>query len=326
MIFMYRNLRLLLFYIIFLPGFVVYAQETGYGPGYQLAMIGNPGITGSEGDGYIRLSYMNLFPGNSYNLHSAFFSYDGYFPSLHGGAGLYISDNYLGGIVNDLKGGLSYAYFFQAGRDLYFSSGLSASCYHRGYSFADAVLPDQIDPLGGSVLPSGEVITEEGRTIFDLGTGLVFYTGRISGGLAVNHLAEPDLSVNDIEEGKLKRRLFLHMTADFDLGSGKKLRIQPLGFIEMQKNYSSATAGAVLVINYLSVSSLINADNGKNLDLQTGFSVDAGIINIFYSYRFNLLSGQNLLPFSLLHHAGMGLRLNNVDKRKTIKTINFPKL
>ena len=301
-------------------------QEAGYGPGYQMTMAGNPAVTGSEGDGYVRLSYMNLYPGNAYNLHSAFISYDSYFPSLHGGAGLIISDDYMGGIMNDLKGNLSYAYFFQADKDLYFSAGLSASFYHRGCSFGGAVLPDQIDPMRGIVLSAGETLAEEGRTIFDLGTGFVFYTGRISGGLAVNHLAEPDLSVSDLAEAKLRRRLFLHFTGDFDLGSGKNLKIHPLGMFEIQENYLSGGVGAVLEINYLSVSSLLLANNGKNLDVQTGFSVNTGRTSIFYNYRFNLLSGQNLLPFSLFHHTGMAFRLNNVDKRKTVKTINFPKL
>lgn len=269
---------------------------------------------------------MNFYPGNAYNLHSAFFSYDGYFPSLHGGAGLFISNDYLGGIVNDFKGGLSYAYFFQAGKDLFFSSGLSASFYHRGYSFSGAVLPDQIDPLGGVVFPAGEILSSQGHTIFDLGTGFMFYTGRIYGGLSVNHLAEPDLSVNDMAEGKLKRRLFLHVTGDFDLSREKRLKIHPLGILEMQKESVSGGAGTVIEVNYLSVSLLVLADNEKNIDVQTGLSVNTGSVNFFYNYRFNLVSGKNLTPFSVLHHTGIALRLNNVDKRKTIKTINFPKL
>jgi hypothetical protein len=38
------------------------------------------------------------------------------------------------------------------------------------------------------------------------------------------------------------------------------------------------------------------------------------------------MSGNSLLPVSLLHHAGITVSLNDVEKRKVIKTINFPKL
>jgi hypothetical protein len=67
-------------------------------------------------------------------------------------------------------------------------------------------------------------------------------------------------------------------------------------------------------------------DNGKNLNIQTGFSFRAGRITGFYNYRFNVASGNKLLPISLLHQTGLAFSLNNVEKRNTIKTINFPKL
>jgi hypothetical protein len=39
-----------------------------------------------------------------------------------------------------------------------------------------------------------------------------------------------------------------------------------------------------------------------------------------------VVSGNLFMPFSLLHQTGLALSLNNVEKRKLIKTINFPKL
>jgi len=299
-------------------------QLSGCGPGYQASMAGNPGITGSAGDGHLRLSYLNLYPGGAYDLHSAAVSYDGFFPSIHGGAGLFISNEYLGGIVNDLKAGFSYSYFFQAGRKLWFSAGLSASFYHRGFSTGGIVLPDQIDPLRGSVLPSGESLAREGRTVFDLGAGFVFYSGKFSGGLAVSHLAQPDLSLNDLEEGKLGRTLFMHLAGDFETGGTNKFSVLPLLATEVQKGYFSGAAGAALSFNHLSFNAMLLAGKSRNLDLQAGFSVSAGFVSLFYNYRFNILSGESLLPFSLQHHTGMALRLNNVDKRKIIKTIKFP--
>ena len=62
------------------------------------------------------------------------------------------------------------------------------------------------------------------------------------------------------------------------------------------------------------------------MNIQTGFSIKAGKLSIYYNYRFNIASGNNLMPLSLLHQTGLAFSLNNVDKRKTIKTINFPKL
>jgi hypothetical protein len=65
------------------------AQDSESGPGYQLILINNPALSGSEGDGIVRLAYHNYYPGNNFNLHSVYFSYDSYVPSLHGGIGIY---------------------------------------------------------------------------------------------------------------------------------------------------------------------------------------------------------------------------------------------
>ena len=80
------------------------AQGILAGPAYQSLLMNNPALSGSEGTGVLRLSYLNYYPGNSYNLHSVYLSYDSYISALHGGAGFYLSEDYMGGIVNDLRG------------------------------------------------------------------------------------------------------------------------------------------------------------------------------------------------------------------------------
>jgi type IX secretion system PorP/SprF family membrane protein len=322
---MVRNLFSLLF-IMFFPVIKSFGQEGVPGLNLQGTMISNPAMTGSKGDGILRLSYQNLYPGNNYNLHSVCLSYDRYFPALHGGAGFYLSDNYLGGVINDLKGGFSYSYFFRAGTDLYIGAGLSASFYHRGFDFSGVILPDQIDPLNGAVNTSAESLSSRGKTIFDVGTGFLFIYGKAFGGLAINHLAEPDLSTNDQVSNRLYRKLLIHGSYEFDINEAKKIFLRPVGKIEISKELISAGTGVVFESKYLAINSILLADNGKNIDLQAGFSIKTGNMAVFYNYRFNIASGKNLLAVSLMHYAGIALSLNNVDKRKTVKTINFPEL
>ena len=301
-------------------------QEPDHEPGYQLVMMSNPALTGCEGDGFLRLSYLNYYPGNNFNLHSVHLSYDSYFPSLHGGAGLFLSDDYLGGIVNDLKGGLSYSYFLRAGKDLFINAGLTGSFYHRGFDFDRAILPDQIDAMGIVSIPSSEILTNSGKTIFDIGAGFLFITEKVFGGFSVSHLAEPDLSATGNSTDRLKRKLFLHISVDLSLKRTKDLRIQPQAYLGLQKGYFSAGAGCVVAINNLSVNALFTANNAGNLNIQTGFSLNIGKMSIYYNYCFNIISGNQLIPLSLLHQAGVAFSLHNVEKRNLIKTINLPKL
>jgi type IX secretion system PorP/SprF family membrane protein len=303
-----------------------YGQETDPGPAFQMIIMTNPAFSGSEGEGVLRLSYLNFFPGNHYNLNSVYASYDSYFSPLHGGAGIWMSDDYIGGIVNDFRGGASYSYFLQAGKNLFINGGLSASVYHRGYNFDKAVLPDQIDPLVGALLPSAESLASEGKTAFDLGVGFLMITGNFFAGISYNHLTEPDLSNSGAPDERLKRKLLIHLSDEISLNKTQNLRIRPVGVFGLQGKFLSSGAGAVFETNSLSVNAILLTDSGKNMNVQTGFSIKVGKVCIYYNYRFNIAASNNLMPFSLLHQTGLAFSLNNVDKRNLIKTINFPKL
>ncbi len=322
---MIRLISTVLVVIFIVPEFC-FGQETDIGPGYQMMMINNPALTGSEGDGVLRMSYLNFYPGNSYNLHSVYLSYDSYFPALHGGAGLYLTDDYLGGIINDFRGGFSYAYFLQAGKDLFINAGLTASVFHRGYNFDRAVFPDQIDPLGGVSFVSSETLTSYGRSVLDIGAGFLFIYKKFLGGLSMDHLAEPDLAGNGSPDERLKRKLLVHLSADLDINKSSNLRACPILFFGIQGSSASGGTGASFEAKHLTINVIMLGNNGNNIDLQTGFSFKAGGVSIFYSYRFNLKSGNELIPFSLLHQTGLAFSLNKVEKRNDVKTINYPKL
>lgn len=304
----------------------VNCQEAAYGPGYQTILVNNPAFAGSESDGILRLSYLNYYPGKGYNLHSFFVSYDTYISLIHGGAGFFLSNDYLGGIVNDIRGGFSYSYHLQADRNIYINAGLSASFYHRGFNAGNIVLPDQIDPLNGVVYPSGETIGNRGKTVLDISAGFLIIAGKFLGGFSLGHLATPDISGIGGSEERLKRKLGMNLSAAFDLNKKMQLVARPVLFSEIQGERIIAGLGGSVESGVFGLNSMLIFNRAKDLNLQAGFSIKKGIVLVFYNYCFNIASENRLLPMSLLHQAGMAVSLNNVDKRKIIKTINFPKL
>ncbi len=320
----YRILSLLS--AIFILQGSLLCQETDYGPGYQTILVNNPAFSGMSADGKLRLSYMNFYPGNSYNFHSFYFSYDSYFKAVHGGASAFLSDDYLGGIVNDLRGGLAYSYALRANRDLFINAGLSASFFHRGFNFKGAVLPDQIDGMGMVTLPSSEDLANTGRTVMDIGTGFLITSGNYFGGFSVSHLTQPDLSGSGYSYERLKRKYMINFTADFELNKRNQIRIRPLAAAEIQGTFFSVSEGALLESRSLSFNTVFFEDNYSNIDMQAGFSFRKDNIAFCYNYKFNVKSGNSLLPFSLVHQAGLIFSFNNVEKRMRIKTINLPEL
>jgi len=289
-------------------------------------LVNNPAFAGSDGEGSLRMSYYNFYPGNGYNLHSLYLSYDSYIPGIHGGAAFYLTDDYLGGIINDIRGGFSYAYYLQAGRELFINAGLTASVFHRGYNFRSAVLPDQIDPLGGVTLPSSDNLGYTGRTALDIGVGFLFMYRNYSGGFSVDHLAQPDLTGKGLPWEKLARRVLVNMSGDFSAGNNSGLTISPVLLFSLQGGAVAGAAGASLETAHFSLSLEGLRDYGQNINLQTGFSLHTGGVTIYYNYRFNVIRGNEMIPLSLLHQTGLAFSLNKVEKRNNIKTINFPKL
>jgi type IX secretion system PorP/SprF family membrane protein len=321
-----KKLYLLIFLVILQQTEAVNAQEADYGPGYQTIVMTNPAFSGSEGDGILRLSYFNFYPGMSYDLNSFFASYDSFFPLLHGGAGFWISNDYTGGIINDIRGGFTYSYHLQAGDMVFINAALGASLFYRGYRMSGIILPDQIDPLRGAVLPTGEALDLTGHAAFDVGAGFLIMAGRYSAGFAVSHLTEPDISGSGLPADKMKRKITVNLDGTFFNSGKSKIALRPLLYGMIQGNNSQLGAGADFKTGFFSLSSMLLINNAKDLDLETGISFIHRSFFVFYNYCINLVSGNSLLPSSLYQHAGLGISLNYVDKRKTIKTINFPKL
>jgi len=134
------------------------------------------------------------------------------------------------------------------------------------------------------------------------------------------------LSDSGLESEKIKRELFIHFSGELIIGKGKNTSIQPTTYLDISDGCYNAGIGASIEKSMLSVNSVIMRDSGRNVNIQTGFAVKSGKFVVFYNYRFNIVSGNNLLPFSLLHQTGLAISLNGVDKKNIIKTIKFPKL
>jgi len=111
-----------------------------------MMMINNPALAGSCGDGELRLSYLNFYPGNNYNLHSVYFSYDSYFSQIHGGAGIYLTDDYLGGKLR-FQRRIIILLLFAGSKDLFINGGLSASIITGVMTLTMQYCPIRLIPL-----------------------------------------------------------------------------------------------------------------------------------------------------------------------------------
>jgi len=318
-----RNLLILLFLFV---SFGATGQNTGMDLSTSSMIVGNPGMAGVQGGGRLYFSYKNVYPGNRYNIYSLRAVFDGFFEGIHGGASLFVTNDKMGGMVNDLRSGFSYSYHFRAGEDFYVGAGLSASLFYRGYDFTGAVLPDQIDAVMGVARPSGEMFVNRSIMRPDISSGVVLMFGNYYAGLSVAHLAQPAISGTDYGETLLRREFLANFGGDIELNEDNGLILKPISAIVLGKELFSATLGASLEIPQLSVNSLLIYHNNGYLDLQMGVTATAGAVSLYYNYLFNILSHNNIFSIALHHQVGLSIGLYNVDKRKSIKTMNFSKI
>lgn len=301
------------------------AQDTWYGTLSGLQFMYNPAYTGSTGQPAVRISSYSFLPGNGFGLKSVYASYDGYSSALHGGAGVWVSDDMLGEVMNDFRAGASYAYHLQAGRDLYFNAGLTASMVHRGIKRGSVILPGDIDPFSGFTGISSETINEGDITQFDLGTGLTVSGGTWYAGFSVLHLTQPWLNREHQSYNRLKRLYTLNAGTTFTHGRSG-LALNPSASLQIQDDNIIIYLGTeALYREIMFGAALWHVRNGFTA-AEPSIGWDAGSAKFILSYSYTLSGGNSVIKGSAIVKAGISICFNNVEKRKAIHVIKLPEL
>lgn len=293
---------------------------------YSNPILSNPAYTGSSGRSAIVLSYRDYFPGMGFNVGSLYGSWDSFIEPLHGGVGVYLFENRLGNILNDLRTGATYSYHLRAGRELFINAGFMASVIHRSLNTDYIVMPDQIDPLLGPVLPSGQITEFRSRTIFDTGIGFLLIYRNYTGGISLNHIAAPDLTGSGIADSRLPRRISMHVSASYSF-KDSEMCLEPLFAASYQGGVFVAEAGIIYGCNILNINVVAHTDSRQGLSaIQSGIFVEKGLLGIGYNHYFNPGVAGTFVTSSLSSQVTLWVGLYNVEKRGVIRTIKYPKL
>lgn len=311
--------------IIILSGLTVQGQDTWYGAMSGLHFMYNPAFTGVAGKPEMRLSCYSFLPGNGYGLRSVYGSYNDYSSSLHGGVGIWLSDDMLGDVMNDFRAGSTYAYHLRAGRDLYFSAGLTASLVHRGIRAGSVILPEDIDPFLGYTGISSEAITSGNITLFDLGTGITVSRGAWYGGFAVMHLTQPWLSDRHQDHNRLKRLYSLNAGTSFEPGSSS-LTVTPSVSLHLQDGNTVTYLGAEMLFREIMCGLALWHEGNGFTAAEPALGWDTGTAKIILSYSYILSGGNSVIKGTAIVKAGLSICFNNVEKSRVVHVIKLPEL
>jgi type IX secretion system PorP/SprF family membrane protein len=303
----------------------IYGQDTWYGTVSGIQLMYNPAFAGTAGAPSLRVNAFSFFPGKGFGLQSVYASYDGYFSSLHGGAGLWLSDDVLGDIMNDLRAGASYAYHFRAGRDIFITAGLTAALMTRGIKSGSVILPDDIDPFRGFTGGGTEYFAPAPATRFDLGTGLTIASGKWYAGASVMHLTRPSLSEEATGQNRIER-LFTVTGGTVITTGNKDLSFTPSASILIQGKEPVIYLGGEASWKGVSGGLALWHVNGGYTAMTgaAGWQSSSLMLTISYSYLLN--SRGVTIGGTAIINAGAAFSFGNVEKSKAIHIIKLPHL
>jgi type IX secretion system PorP/SprF family membrane protein len=318
-----RNSTTILVLVFF--GLTARGQDTWYGTVSGMQFMYNPAYAGAAGLPVMNISCYSFLPGNNFALRSGYASFDSYFQGLHGGAGLWVSDDMLGDVMNDFRAGGSYAYHLRAGKDLFFSAGLTASVVSRSVKTGAVILPGDIDPFSGSIGPQSENISGGAVTAFDIGTGITVAKGSWYGGVSVMHLTQPWLS--DVHQSYNRLgRLYTFSAGTSVSRSGTEFSLNPSATLLVQADNVIIYLGAeALYRNLMGGMAFWHAGSGFTA-AEPSLGWDAGLAKITLSYSYVLAGGDTAFKGTAVVKAGLSVCFKYVEKSRVIHIIKLPRL
>ncbi len=276
------------------------AQDVEFSQFYNAPAHLNPAMIGFSSYPRFVVNYRNQWPtfGNAYN--TAAISYDQHFDGINSSVGLSILGDRAGdGIYNTYNINALYAYQLQLGSSLFIKAGFQAGVIQNSVNTDKIVYYDQVSPLTGpdnSLVTGEDPLAATSKLNFDLGVGLMAFTGTFYMGASFKHLNTPNVSLTGIDDpdNRIKLRSSFHLGNVFYFGNNRinktPFYVTPNLMLVNQSQFFQVNLGSYFGKGAL-VGGLWYRHTLANSDAVIALlGVRAGIFKISYSYDFNVSS------------------------------------
>lgn len=314
--------------------FDMHAQDPVLSQYYSHLVYLNPAFTGSSGMTRFTLGYRNQFPsmGSAYvNYHAAF---DMPVELIRGGIGINLmNDVQGGGQMNNLRIDGIYSHTIVIRKKIEVTGGLQASYVIRSLKTADLTFPDGMYYVSGMYVYSGpgETISDQTSGYPDFAAGILCFSRSWYTGVAVHHLAAPNISFSKNYREPLSRRYTFHAGINipvFEKRFGREfLQVNPNIIYIQQGSQRQVNLGAEVMRKgfFAAVWSRFNMQFGlSTMTVVAGYQ--SRQMRFGYSFDFNMSQPWVNDPGSGAHEITFTYRLEKSDKKTKMGTINCPKI
>jgi type IX secretion system PorP/SprF family membrane protein len=326
----FRDRILILLSLLLFFGAPGRAQDAEFSQFYANPLYLNPALAGTEDFYRATVNYRNQWPGMDKGFVTYNAGYDQYITKLHGGIGVLLNmDNAGDGILKTTQASLIYTYTLRANYNLFINMALQGTFYQRSVDWEKLRFGDQFDLLSGQIHVTDETPPDfTSRMVPDFSAGVVFgYKSALFGGVAVNHLTQPDLAFYSQYEDRLRMKMTAHLGINANLQGGSMLFdpvfwISPNVLYQQQGDFHQVNLG-MYVVRIPMVLGVWYRHNFENAD---AFIVLAGITyrNIKIGYSYDITLSQIKSYTGGAHEISISWQYGKEEKLRTIYPLNAP--
>jgi len=298
------------------------AQDPEFTQFYANPLYLNPAFAGSARCPRLALNYRNQWPSlqGTFVTYSA--SYDQQVDALSGGLGLLaMSDKAGEGTITTNNISAIYAYQLTVNREFSIRFGVQGTYIQKNIDWSKLTFGDQIDPRYGFIYNTNEIQPNTNKGFVDLSAGVLAYSNFVYGGVAVNHLTEPNEAFFANSTSNLPMKITGHVGAIIPLDDSRDAStyISPNILYQQQQDFRQLNIG--LYVAKLPLVGGIWYRNNDSFILLVG--LQQGVFKFGYSYDVTVSKLSNVSGGS--HELSMGLQFPCHPKKKRFRPVKCQK-
>lgn len=319
----------------------IVAQDPEFTQFYAAPLYLNPAFAGSARCPRVALNYRNQWPALSKTFITYAASYDQHIDGISGGLGLLILNDKAGeGTLNTTNVSAIYSYQLNVSRDFSIRMGLQATYVQKKLNWDKLYFGDMIDPRYGYIYQTQENRPDDSKGFADFSAGILAYSSKFYGGLAVNHLTQPDEAFIVEGSSELPMKITAHLGAMLPVGNtyggyrGSSVNrdegtwISPNVLYQQQASFNQLNLGFYVIKSPLVGGLWYRGNFGKDSFISSEsfvalLGVQKGMFKFGYSYDVTISKLTNNATAGS-HEISFGVQFECRPKKKRFRTISCP--
>jgi type IX secretion system PorP/SprF family membrane protein len=303
------------------------AQDAEFTQYYANPIYLNPAFAGTARCPRMVMSYRNQWPAMSGSFVTTAASYDQHVESLQGGLGLIVMNDQAGrGTLATTTVSGIYSYQQAITRKFSVKAALQVTYLQKALDWSNLTFGDMIDPRRGFIYETQDI--PRGGTVqaADFSAGLLGFSDKFYGGLAVHHLNEPNESLV-LGTSRLPMKYTAHGGAVLPLqksAKGVEATISPNFLYRRQGEFQQLNLGV-----YVSKGPLVGGIWYRGIlftDYRDAFIATLGVQTdlVKFGYSYDLTVSELTPATGGAHEVSMTIQFDCRSKRSKFRTISCP--